>query len=106
LPSPKPTKQCSRRASLSHQAYCAGQFSGAELSYGAVATAVEALRERYRAGFGHSHRIGLLLENRPDFLIHWLALNGIGASIMPINPAYRASEIEKPAPGQSLDPDR
>ncbi|WP_210263134.1 hypothetical protein, partial [Bradyrhizobium brasilense] len=36
----------------------------------------------------------LLLENRPDFIVHWLALNGIGVSIVPINPAYRAAEIE------------
>lgn len=68
--------------------------SGAEFSYGAVAASVARLQARYlEAGFGHGHRVGLLLENRPDFLVHWLALNAIGASIMPINPAYRADEI-------------
>lgn len=68
--------------------------SGAEFSYGAVAASAARLRARYlEAGFGHGHRVGLLLENRSDFFVHWLALNAIGASIMPINPAYRADEI-------------
>ncbi|WGR94365.1 AMP-binding protein [Bradyrhizobium sp. ISRA435] len=54
-----------------------------------------ALRDQYRAaGFDHGHRACLLLENRPDFIVHWLALNGLGVSIVPINPAYRAAEIE------------
>lgn len=68
--------------------------SGAEFSYGAVAASVARLQARYlEAGFGHGHRVGLLLENRPDFFVHWLALNSLGASIVPINPAYRADEI-------------
>lgn len=67
---------------------------GVELSYGTIARQVCALRDLYRAaGFGHGHRACLLLENRPDFIVHWLALNGLGASIVPINPAYRAAEI-------------
>ena len=68
---------------------------GVELSYGDIARQVCALRDRYRAsGFGHGHRACLLLENRPDFIVHWLALNSLGVSIIPINPAYRAAEIE------------
>ncbi|MBI5263961.1 MAG: AMP-binding protein [Bradyrhizobium sp.] len=68
--------------------------SGAEFSYGQVSASIARLQARYAAaGFGHGHRVGLLLENRPDFIVHWLALNAIGSSIMPINPAYRADEI-------------
>ncbi|MFB9266651.1 AMP-binding protein [Bradyrhizobium erythrophlei] len=68
---------------------------GIELAYGDIARRVDRLRDQYRAaGFGHGHRACLLLENRPDFIVHWLALNGIGVSIVPINPAYRAAEIE------------
>jgi acyl-CoA synthetase (AMP-forming)/AMP-acid ligase II len=68
---------------------------GIELSYGDIVRQVCALRDQYRAsGFGHGHRACLLLENRPDFIVHWLALNGLGVSIVPINPAYRAAEIE------------
>ncbi|WGR99079.1 AMP-binding protein [Bradyrhizobium sp. ISRA443] len=68
---------------------------GIELSYGDIARQACALRDQYRAaGFDHGHRACLLLENRPDFIVHWLALNGLGVSIVPINPAYRAAEIE------------
>ena len=28
---------------------------------------------RARPGDGHGHRVGLLLENRPAFLLHWFA---------------------------------
>jgi acyl-CoA synthetase (AMP-forming)/AMP-acid ligase II len=55
---------------------------------------VEALRLAYQAaGYGHGHRIGLLLENRPDFLFHWFALNALGASVVPIHAEMRAAEL-------------
>jgi acyl-CoA synthetase (AMP-forming)/AMP-acid ligase II len=55
---------------------------------------VERLRDRYRAaGIGARHRVALLLENRDAFFFHWLALNGVGASIVPINPDYRLEEL-------------
>ncbi|MEQ8349660.1 MAG: AMP-binding protein [Sneathiellaceae bacterium] len=66
-----------------------------ELLYGDAAFAVHGLTERYRvAGYGHGHRAGLLLDNRPDFLLHWLALNGLGVSIVPINAEFRAAELD------------
>ena len=40
------------------------------------------------------HRVALLLENRPEFFFHWLALNGLGVSAVPINPHYRRTEME------------
>lgn len=68
--------------------------NGAEFSYADIAGKIDHLRRRYiDAGYGHGHRVCLQLENRPDFLVHWLALNAIGASIIPINPSYRAAEI-------------
>jgi acyl-CoA synthetase (AMP-forming)/AMP-acid ligase II len=67
---------------------------GAEIAYGEAAEAVSALRARYRAaGYGLGHRVALLLENRPAFLLHYLALNGLGAGIVPINPDYRHDEV-------------
>ena len=39
-------------------------------------------------------RVALLLENRPDYFLFWLALNRLRASVVPINPDLRASELE------------
>ncbi|MGB3819439.1 AMP-binding protein, partial [Achromobacter pulmonis] len=66
-----------------------------ELSYAQAASAIETLRAAYaRAGYGHGHRAGLLLENRPAFFLHWFALNALGVSVVPINPDLRAAELE------------
>src|SRR5258708_21018683 len=66
-----------------------------ELSYGHVQTTVERLASAYRgAGYGHGHRVGVLLENRPDCFLHWFALNALGVSVVPINPELRAAELE------------
>ena len=65
------------------------------ISWRAAAHEVERLRRAYAiAGYGHGHRVGLLLENRPAFLFHWLAANGVGASVVPISPDMRAAELE------------
>lgn len=70
-------------------------IAAGDLLYGDAAFAVHGLTERYRgAGYGHGHRAGLLLENRPDFLLHWLALNGLGVSVVPINAEFRAAELD------------
>ena len=66
-----------------------------ELTYADAAGRITALRAQYAAaGYGHGHRVGLLLENRPAFFIHWFALNGLGVSVVPINPDLRAAELE------------
>jgi crotonobetaine/carnitine-CoA ligase len=68
--------------------------AGIELSYAEVRTRVLELRDRYaEAGYGHGHRVALLLENRPEFFDHYLALNALGCSIVPINPDYRHDEM-------------
>ncbi|HSN33548.1 MAG TPA: AMP-binding protein, partial [Ideonella sp.] len=65
------------------------------LGWGDAAREVERLRAAYAAaGWGHGHRVGLLLQNRPAFLFHWFALNALGASVVPINPELRAAELE------------
>ncbi|HEX6721601.1 MAG TPA: AMP-binding protein, partial [Burkholderiaceae bacterium] len=64
------------------------------LSWGDAAARVEALRRVYAAaGYGHGHRVGLLLENRPAFLLHWFALNALGASVVPMHAELRAAEL-------------
>ena len=64
------------------------------IAWGEAARRVSSLRDAYRAaGYGHGHRIGLLLDNRPDFLFHWFALNALGVSVVPINSELRSAEL-------------
>ena len=66
-----------------------------ELSYRETAARVHELRAAYaRAGYAHGHRVGLLLENRPAFFLHWLALNALGVSVVPISAELRSAELE------------
>src|SRR6267378_5013253 len=64
-------------------------------TYQQALDAASAIAERYRArGYRRGHRVALKLENRPEFLLHFLALNSIGAAVVPINPDYRAAELD------------
>ncbi len=66
-----------------------------EESYTVMQGRIMLLRAQYAAaGYGHGHRVGLLLENRPAFFLHWFALNGLGVSVVPINAELRAAELE------------
>jgi acyl-CoA synthetase (AMP-forming)/AMP-acid ligase II len=66
-----------------------------EITYHGLQERIEPLRAAYAdAGYGHGHRVGLLLENRPGFFLHWFALNGLGVSVVPINPDLRSAELE------------
>ena len=68
--------------------------SGVEVSYGETRARVEELAAIYRqAGYGLGHRVATLMENRPEYVFHKLALNSIGVCCVPINPDYRAAEI-------------
>jgi crotonobetaine/carnitine-CoA ligase len=66
---------------------------GLELTYGAADGEIRRLTAAYRAaGYGSGHRVAILLENRPEHVLHRLALNTIGVSCVPINPDYRPAE--------------
>jgi acyl-CoA synthetase (AMP-forming)/AMP-acid ligase II len=63
-------------------------------SYEQAAREVARLQTLYRAaGLGHGHRVGLMLENRPAMFFHWLALNALGVSVVPINTEWRSAEL-------------
>jgi acyl-CoA synthetase (AMP-forming)/AMP-acid ligase II len=67
---------------------------GYEIDFATAAREVRRLCEIYSAhGYGHGHRVALLLDNRPEHFLHKLALNTLGISCVPINPDYRANEI-------------
>ncbi len=66
-----------------------------ELTYHDARVRVDELAGQFAsAGYGAGHRVGLLLENRPIYFLTWFALNAIGASVVPINPDLRASELQ------------
>lgn len=70
-------------------------IAAGEITYRDMLLLVDDMRSAYRAaGYACGQRVGLLLENRPSYFRHWLALNSLGVSIVPINPDYRTAEIE------------
>ncbi|MGJ7610175.1 MULTISPECIES: AMP-binding protein [unclassified Variovorax] len=67
---------------------------GVEITYRQAAVEVRALVGIYaQAGYGMGHRIGLLLENRPEHLLHKLAMNALGICCVPLNPDHRPGEL-------------
>ena len=64
-------------------------------TYAECLARIESLAAGYRArGYGAGHRVALKLGNRPAFLLHFLALNSLGASIVPLNPESRQAELD------------
>jgi len=67
---------------------------GIEFTYRQVADQVDRIMQTYtNAGYGFGQRVGFLLENRPEYVFHLIALNALGISCVPINPDYRHEEI-------------
>lgn len=63
------------------------------LSYAQARERIDDLARRYaRRGYGAGHRVALELPNGSAFLLHFLALNRLGASVVPLNPDYRPAE--------------
>jgi acyl-CoA synthetase (AMP-forming)/AMP-acid ligase II len=64
-----------------------------EYRYGEALEAVAAIARRYRAaGYRAGMRVALELPTSPEFLLHFLALNSLGAAVVPVNPEARAAE--------------
>ena len=67
-----------------------------DFTYREAAERVDALVDAYRRlGCAPGCRIGLALENRPEFFLHFLAINALGASVMPLNCAMRQEELSR-----------
>jgi len=65
------------------------------VSYASALQEVDRLTTSYHAfGLNVGDRVALALDNRPEFFYHWLALNAIGISVVPLNPQWRSAELE------------
>ncbi|SDQ97328.1 AMP-binding protein [Pseudovibrio sp. Tun.PSC04-5.I4] len=60
----------------------------------AYAQIKDAVTSYNAAGLRAGDRVLVLMENRPAFFLHWIALNALGVVIVPINPDLQSSELE------------
>ncbi len=68
---------------------------GVDLKYAEAAEQIKSLAHGYgAAGYGCGQRVALVLENRAEFLLHFLALNSIGASIVPVNAEFPPADMQ------------
>ncbi len=68
-------------------------FEDHTISYRDLRTRIDRAANGFRdMGIGRGDRVALLLPNAPVFLECWLGLNSLGASIVPVNIAFRARE--------------
>ena len=64
-----------------------------DINYGETALKVEQQKLLYQnAGYGCGHRVALMLQNRLEFFIHWLALNALGCCVVPISDEMSGEE--------------
>lgn len=64
------------------------------LQYGEAAERIQTLARQYtNSGLRPGHRVALLLDNRVEFFVHWLALNAIAVSVVPLNPEGSSADI-------------
>ena len=79
---------------IPEQATAAYRDGPVDLTYHETLDQVSVLSARYGdAGYGPGHRVALVLENRAEFFLHFLALNRLGVSIVPVNPEFPHDSI-------------
>lgn len=67
---------------------------GRQWTFAQAGAEIDRLTDHYRSrGWGPGHRIALAVGNHPRHFFHFIALNGLGASIVPLNPDHRGAEI-------------
>jgi len=84
-----------RRRSPGHAFLAESALSGGQSwTYAQAGEEVDRLAALYRrAAWGPGHRVALGVGNHPRHFFHFLALNSLGASIVPLNPDHRGGEI-------------
>lgn len=69
-------------------------FCGQPLSYGALRAQAEALAGWLRAqGVGKGDRVAIYMQNCPQYLVAFYAINRADAVVVPVNPMNRAEEF-------------
>ena len=69
--------------------------SATTFSYANGVSEVTRLVEHYRLlSVQRGQRVAIGLDNRPEFFFHWLALNCLGVSVVPLNPQWQSAELE------------
>jgi len=65
-----------------------------DLTYGEALQTVEHLSGIYKSkNYTSKKRVALMLDNRADFFLHFLALNSAGASVVPVSSQFSVAEI-------------
>ena len=65
-----------------------------DYTYAQALQAANTLSEQYAgAGYGYGQRVAVMLDNRAEFFLHFLALNKLGASVVPVNSGFLPQEI-------------
>jgi long-chain acyl-CoA synthetase len=69
---------------------------GTEVTYGALARTTAEMRVRLsESGVAAGDRVALVLGNDPAFVTAYLAILGVGAVAVPLNPASPAAELQR-----------
>ena len=92
----KTAEHFARRPFLHIPKEAASYYADSEfnLDYAEALEGIDKLADLYRAkGYGMGQRIAILLENRQEYFLHWLALNKLGCSVVPINGESQLDEI-------------
>lgn len=83
-------------AARTHPGSCAWHFiaDGSEITYSGLAAVTRRLAAGLlEIGVERGRRVAVMLPNRPEFPISWLAIGRIGAVMVPVNSGYTAREV-------------
>jgi len=80
---------------IPRQATAAYSHAPVNLTYQEALDAIQNVKEKYQAaGYGHGQRVALMLDNRAEYFVHFLALNSLGVGIVPVNADFLPAEME------------
>src|SRR3954467_14733097 len=78
-----------------HGSQAALVYGDERLTWAELLHQVECLAQGLTAsGIAAGDPVALLLPNSPAFVISWLAITGIGAVVVPLNPMFKRDELD------------